>query len=142
MSLDFLAIHHVAIIVSDYEMSKAFYRDILGFEILDEQYREDRNSWKLDIIKGVIQLEIFSFPDSPARPSRPESCGLRHLAFSVSDITSACVLLGEKGISVEPIRLDPYTGKKYTFFADPDGLPLELYEISALSPERYVAQAR
>lgn len=125
------AVHHVAIICADYSRSKAFYTEILGFEILREVYREERNSWKLDLrINGHYQLELFSFPSPPARPSGPEACGLRHLAFSVTDIEKAVAQLESHGVRCEKLRTDPYTGKKFTFFSDPDGLPLELYEQS------------
>jgi glyoxylase I family protein len=122
------AIHHVAIICSDYEKSKAFYTQILGFEIDREVYRAARNSYKLDLsLNGQYCIELFSFPNPPARPSRPEALGLRHLAFSVEDIHIAIKHLNEAGIQTEPIRIDEFTGKKFTFFSDPDGLPLELY---------------
>ncbi|GAA6179205.1 VOC family protein [Shimia sp. NS0008-38b] len=122
--------HHVALIVGDYSVSKAFYCDVLGLEILAENYREDRGSWKLDLALACGgQLELFSFPDSPARASRPEACGLRHLAFRVSDLDDAVAALKSRLVRFEPIRIDEYTGRRFTFFQDPDGLPLELYEV-------------
>ena len=126
--MDFNKIHHVAIICSDYEISKEFYVEKLGFEIIREIYREERQSYKLDLKLGESQIELFSFPNSPKRPSYPEACGLRHLAFEVDDIEEAVKELKGKNIQVEEIRIDEYTGKKFTFFNDPDGLPLELYE--------------
>jgi glyoxylase I family protein len=123
------SIHHVAIICSDYEASKRFYTKILGFTIKAENYRAERKSFKLDLALGERYcIELFSFPDPPARLSRPEACGIRHLAFEVEDLTEATAWLIENGISPEPIRVDEYTGKRFTFFADPDNLPLELYE--------------
>lgn len=126
--MDFNKIHHVAIICSDYEISKEFYVEKLGFEIMREIYREERQSYKLDLKLGESQIELFSFPNSPKRPSYPEACGLRHLAFEVNDIEEAVKELKGKNIQVEEIRIDEYTEKKFTFFNDPDGLPLELYE--------------
>jgi glyoxylase I family protein len=129
MDSSLLAFHHVAIIASDYNRSKIFYMNALGFSVLAENYREDRGSYKLDLIgAGNMRLEIFSFPDSPPRVSRPEACGLRHLAFRVANLEKEVARLKELGVSVEPTRIDEYTGKKFAFFADPDGLPLELYE--------------
>ena len=126
--MDFNKIHHVAIICSNYEISKEFYGEKLGFEIIREIYREERQSYKLDLKLGESQIELFSFPNSPKRPSYPEACGLRHLAFEVDDIEEAVKELKGKNIQVEEIRIDEYTEKKFTFFNDPDGLPLELYE--------------
>lgn len=126
--MDFNKIHHVAIICSNYEISKEFYVEKLGFEIIREIYREERQSYKLDLKLGESQIELFSFPNSPKRPSYPEACGLRHLAFEVNDIEEAVKELKGKNIQVEEIRIDEYTEKKFTFFNDPDGLPLELYE--------------
>ena len=126
--MDFNKIHHVAIICSNYEISKEFYVEKLGFEIIMEIYREERQSYKLDLKLGESQIELFSFPNSPKRPSYPEACGLRHLAFEVDDIEEAVKELKGKNIQVEEIRIDEYTEKKFTFFNDPDGLPLELYE--------------
>ena len=125
--MDFNKIHHVAIICSNYEISKEFYVEKLGFEIIREIYREERQSYKLDLKLGESQIELFSFPNSPKRPSYPEACGLRHLAFEVDDIEEAVKELKGKNIQVEEIRIDEYTEKKFTFFNDPDGLPLELY---------------
>jgi glyoxylase I family protein len=123
-------IHHVAIIASDYARSKHFYTKVLGLEILAEAYRNERDSWKLDLrVSDGVQIELFSFPSPPPRVSRPEACGLRHLAFVVPDIEQAAAHLQEYSIEVEPVRIDEYTGKRFTFFADPDGLPLELYEV-------------
>ncbi|NKI69493.1 VOC family protein [Collimonas pratensis] len=122
-------IHHVAIIASDYQRSKQFYTELLGLEIVAETYRAERDSYKLDLrTADGVQLELFSFPAPPARPSRPEACGLRHLAFRVPDVAAAVQELRAKEIAVEAIRIDEFTGKRFTFFADPDGLPLELYE--------------
>ena len=122
-------VHHIAVIGSDYAASKHFYCDILGFTLLGEFYREERDSWKADLaLNGQYSIELFSFPSPPARVSRPEACGLRHLAFSVADIDAAMAWLQGHGIEVEPVRVDEYTGRRFTFFKDPDGLPLELYE--------------
>lgn len=123
------SIHHAAIICSDYEKSKHFYTTILGLNVIAENYREERNSYKLDLkLPNGGQIELFSFPNSPARPSFPEALGLRHLAFSVDSVELMSEYLVSKNIAVEPIRVDEYTHKKFTFFNDPDGLPLELYE--------------
>lgn len=123
------AIHHVAIICSDYPRSKAFYTDTLGLKIVHEVYREARDSWKLDLeVAPGVQIELFSFPSPPARVSRPEAQGLRHLAFAVDDVDAAVADLTARGVVCEPIRVDEYTGRRFTFFADPDDLPLELYE--------------
>jgi len=122
-------IHHIAIICSDYEKSKHFYSEVLGLKIVREVYREARQSYKLDLEVGDhYQIELFSFPNPPARPSRPEAAGLRHLAFEVDDIESAIAHIESFGIEIEPIRVDEFTGKRFTFFADPDELPVELYE--------------
>lgn len=122
-------IHHLALICSNYEISKHFYTEVLGFTILAEHYRADRQSYKLDLsLNGIYLLELFSFPNPPSRVSRPEACGLRHLAFEVDSLENSVGSLQQKGILTEPIRTDEYTGKRFTFFADPDGLPLELYE--------------
>ncbi|WP_342249166.1 SMU1112c/YaeR family gloxylase I-like metalloprotein [Sphingomonas sp. OTU376] len=129
-------IHHVAIICSDYARSKQFYTEILGFGLLHEAYRDDRDSWKCDLDAGNARIELFSFPSPPPRVSRPEACGLRHLAFAVGDLAAEVARLERLGVRTEPVRQDPYTGKKFTFFADPDGLPLELYEESLSRPEQ------
>ena len=121
-------IHHIAIIVSNYEKPKDFYVNKLGFQILRENYREERGDYKLDLKLGECELEIFSGKNNPKRPSYPEACGLRHLAFKVDDIEKEVEELKALGIEVEPIRLDDITGKRMTFFQDPDGLPLELHE--------------
>jgi len=122
-------IHHIAIICSNYEKSKHFYSEILGLKIVREVYRETRNSYKLDLEVGdQYQIELFSFPDPPARPSRPEAAGLRHLAFEVDNVGEAVAYMHSCGITVELIRVDEFTGKRFTFFADPDGLPIEFYE--------------
>ncbi len=121
-------IHHVAIIVSNYEKSKDFYVNKLGFNIIRENYRSDRGDYKLDLKLGDCELEIFGMKDSPKRVSRPEACGLRHLAFKVECIEEIISELNKKGIETEPIRIDEFTNKKMTFFLDPDGLPLELHE--------------
>lgn len=126
--LNISSIHHIAIICSDYEVSKRFYTEFLGLEILAESYREERESYKLDLKIGDAQIELFSFPATPERPSRPEARGLRHLAFSTDDIDKSMEILRSANIEVEPIRIDELTGKRFTFFADPDNLPLELYE--------------
>jgi glyoxylase I family protein len=123
------AIHHTAIICSDYEKSKHFYTEILGFKILAEHFRAERNSWKLDLeINGRYAIELFSFTDPPKRISRPEACGLRHLAFEVTNIAESIAWLHQHEIKTEAVRIDQFTGKKFTFFADPDNLPLEFYE--------------
>ena len=123
-------LHHIAIICSDYAVSKAFYTEVLGMEIIKEVYREDRQSYKLDLaLNGTYLIELFSFPEPPARPSRPEAAGLRHISFGVTSVEDAISSLSAKHIPSEAIRIDPFTGKKFTFFADPDGLPIELYEI-------------
>lgn len=121
--------HHIAIICSDYEESKVFYTQILGFKIIAETYREQRQSYKLDIaLPNGDQIELFSFPNPPSRSSSPEAQGLRHLAFVVDSVKQSAEHLRDLGIDVEPIRIDELTGKIFTFFKDPDGLPLELYE--------------
>ncbi|GAA4414511.1 VOC family protein [Nibrella viscosa] len=122
-------VHHIAIICSEYAVSKRFYTEILGLTVLQEVYRAERNSYKLDLqLNGQYVIELFSFPDPPRRPSRPEATGLRHLAFAVADVAAAKAILEQQGIAVEPIRTDTHTNRKFTFFSDPDGLPLELYE--------------
>ena len=125
-----LRIHHAAIICSDYSVSKHFYSEVLGLPIIAEHYRENRHSYKLDLgLPDGGQIEIFSFPNAPPRPSTPEAQGLRHLAFAVADVAECKALLEAKGVPVEPVRIDEYTNQRFVFFADPDGLPLELYEV-------------
>ncbi|MES2440072.1 MAG: VOC family protein [Verrucomicrobiota bacterium] len=122
-------LHHVAVICSDYPVSKRFYTEVIGLRIVSEIYRTERDSWKLDLeIPGGPQIELFSFPSAPERPSYPEALGLRHLAFRVRDLDQAVAGLEIQGVAVENIRVDELTGKRFTFFADPDGLPIELYE--------------
>jgi glyoxylase I family protein len=122
-------IHHIAIICRNYEISKQFYTEILGLTPKNEVYRKERDSYKLDLeVNGQYQIELFSFLNPPDRPSFPEAAGLRHLAFEVDNIEKAVEELQGKGIDVEPIRIDEFTEKKFTFFADPDGLPIEFYE--------------
>lgn len=124
-------IHHIAIIGSDYQVSKRFYCEVLGFVLMREVYREERDSWKADLaINGQYIVELFSFPSPVARPSRSEACGLRHLAFQVDDIELAINELTAAGVICEAVRIDPYTQSRFTFFTDPDGLPLELYELT------------
>ena len=125
-----LKIHHAAIICSNYPLSKEFYVGVLGLKIVQETYREQRQSYKLDLeLPSGEQVELFSFPTPPQRTSYPEACGLRHLAFCVEDVEKAIASLKLKNVSCEPIRIDALTGKRHTFFADPDGLPLELVEL-------------
>lgn len=121
-------IHHVAIIASNYERSKAFYTEELELPILREVYRKERDSYKLDLQIGQAQIELFSFPNPPKRVNSPEAVGLRHLCFSVSDMEKAVEWLKSKGIETEAIRIDEWTGQRFTFFKDPDGLPIEIYE--------------
>ena len=122
------SIHHVAIICSNYEQSKRFYVEILGFSIIKETFRAARNSYKLDLQVGKsVQIELFSFPNPPQRVSNPEACGLRHLAFAVDDLDATVSYLESKGVQTEDIRIDELTGKRFTFFKDPDDLPLEIY---------------
>ena len=121
-------IHHIAIIASNYEVSKKFYTEILGLEVIREVYRKERDSYKLDLKLGDSEIELFSFPNAPVRPSYPEARGLRHLAFEVDNIDEAITELNLHGVECEPIRIDEFTGKRFTFFEDPDKLPLELYE--------------
>ncbi|WBL14645.1 SMU1112c/YaeR family gloxylase I-like metalloprotein [Sutcliffiella sp. NC1] len=128
--MNIIGIHHVAIICSNYEKSKHFYTRVLGLPIIEETYREERDSYKLDLqLPDGTQIELFSFPDAPVRPSYPEAQGLRHFAFKVENVEDCVAELEREGISVEPIRIDSLTRKKFTFFMDPDGLPLELYEV-------------
>ena len=122
-------IHHIAIIASDYNRSKHFYTEILDLKVVREVYRDARDSYKLDLeVGGQYQIELFSFPSPPPRPSRPEAAGLRHLAFEVDDIEEAIKAVSHFGVLVEPVRVDEFTGKRFTFFADPDGLPIEFVE--------------
>ncbi len=124
------SVHHIAIIAGDYQRSKRFYTEVLGLEPLREVYRQERDSYKLDLaLNGQYIIELFSFPGAPPRPSRPEAQGLRHLAFGVKNLEESIAGLTARGVETEPIRVDPHTGKKFSFFADPDGLPLELYEL-------------
>ena len=125
----FNAIHHVAIICSDYPTSKHFYTQVLGLKVIAENYREARDSYKLDLaLPDGSQVELFSFPGAPNRPSFPEAQGLRHLAFLVDDVEQVKAYLESNDVEVEPIRIDEFTGKAFTFFQDPDGLPLEVYQ--------------
>ncbi|MCG9547708.1 VOC family protein [Vibrio harveyi] len=125
----FNAIHHVAIICSDYPTSKHFYTQVLGLKVIAENYREARDSYKLDLaLPDGSQVELFSFPGAPNRPSFPEAQGLRHLAFLVDDVDQVKAYLESNAVEVEPIRIDEFTGKAFTFFQDPDGLPLEIYQ--------------
>ena len=127
-----LRIHHAAIIASDYARSKRFYTEVLGLTVVAEHYREARDSWKLDLaLPDGSQVELFSMPGAPPRPSYPEAQGLRHLAFAVADVERSQRQLASHGVATEAVRVDEYTGKRFVFFADPDGLPLELYEVSA-----------
>ena len=126
--MSFDMIHHVAIIGSNYEKSRHFYVDLLGFEVIRENYREERNDHKIDLRLGDCELELFIIPDRPKRPSYPEAYGLRHLAFKVESVDQTVEWLNSLGIATEPVRIDEFTGKKMTFFADPDDLPLEIHE--------------
>ena len=122
-------VHHIAIICSDYEVSKRFYTEILGLKIITETYREERKSYKLDLaLNGEYIIELFSFPNPPKRPTRPEAVGLRHLAFEVDDLNKMIHYLENHNIEVEPVRIDELTNKRFTFIADPDGLPIEFCE--------------
>ncbi|GAB3312280.1 VOC family protein [Hymenobacter humi] len=124
-----LGLHHVALICSDYAASKRFYTEVLGLEVLAETYRPERDSYKLDLaVNGHYLIELFSFPSPPPRPSWPEAAGLRHLAFAVTDVAAAIRHLEQHAVACEPIRTDELTGRRFTFFSDPDGLPLEFYE--------------
>jgi glyoxylase I family protein len=127
--MNILRAHHVAIIGSNYERSKDFYIRVLGLEVLAETHRAERQSYKLDLrLPDGVQIELFSFPNPPKRPSWPEACGLRHLAFEVENIDAAIADLASHDVVAEPVRVDEHTGRRFTFFSDPDGLPLELYE--------------
>lgn len=128
--MHFRKIHHIAIIVSDYQVSRRFYVDTLGFRVIREIYRESRNSYKLDLAMGEdYVIELFSFPNPPARSSQPEACGLRHLAFEVDSVESVKQELESAGVPVEPVRIDETTSRKFTFFKDPDALPIEIDEV-------------
>lgn len=125
-------IHHVAIIAADYARSRDFYLSTLGLTLVSEHYREARDSWKLNLaLPDGCQIELFSFPNPPARPSRPEACGLRHLALASTDLDADILRLAQCGVACEPVRVDEYTERRFTFLADPDGLPIELYEVPA-----------
>lgn len=127
--MNFSKLHHIAIICSDYESSKKFYTEILGFRIINETYRKERESYKLDLaVNESVRIELFSFPNSPERLTHPEAQGLRHIAFSVDNIDLVVKELSKTGVVTESIRIDNVTGKRFTFFADPDGLPIEIYE--------------
>ncbi|NML66132.1 VOC family protein [Hymenobacter sp. RP-2-7] len=129
MALSLLGVHHIAVICTDYAASKAFYTQVLGLAIIREVHRAERASYKLDLALGEqYVIELFSFPSPPPRPSRPEAAGLRHLAFAVADLAAAVRHLAAHGVACEPVRVDEWTGRQFTFFSDPDGLPLELYE--------------
>lgn len=122
-------VHHIAIICSDYTASKKFYTEVLGLQIIREVYRKERDSYKLDLsLNGQYIIELFSFPHPPSRPSRPEAAGLRHIAFAVNDIDATVLALAKHAVIAEPVRIDEFTGKKFTFIADPDDLPVEFYE--------------
>ena len=122
-------LHHIAVIASDYKISKHFYTQILGLEVIREVYREARDSYKLDLLlPDGTQIELFSFPSPPLRPTHPEARGARHIAFEVEDLDACASHLESNGVSVEPVRVDGFTSQRFTFFPDPDGLPLELYE--------------
>ncbi len=125
-------IHHVAIIAADYARSRDFYLNTLGLTLVSEHYREARDSWKLNLaLPDGCQIELFSFPNPPARPSRPEACGLRHLALATTNLDADILRLAQCGVACEPVRVDEYTERRFTFLADPDGLPIELYEVPA-----------
>ncbi len=125
----FTGVHHVAIIASDYERSKTFYTRILGLAVVSETYRRERDSWKLNLaLPDGVEIELFSFPSPPKRPSHPEAAGLRHLALRTTTFAETIATLTAAGVAVEPVRVDELTAKRYTFFADPDGLPIEIYE--------------
>jgi glyoxylase I family protein len=125
----FKSLHHIAIICSDYQRSKHFYVDLLGFKVIREEYRKERDSWKIDLsLNDHYVIELFSFPSPPKRVGYPEAAGLRHLAFEVESIEESVQELNKKGIETEEVRIDPFTQKSFTFFKDPDGLPIELYQ--------------
>ncbi|MGN1280395.1 MAG: VOC family protein [Succinivibrio sp.] len=124
----FNKVHHIAVICTDYEKAKHFYIDLLGFSVIAENYREQTKDYKIDLVCGIVQIELFIKPDAPKRVSSPEACGLRHLAFHVDDVEKTVNELKSKGIDCEEVRLDTFTGKKMTFFRDPDLLPIEIHE--------------
>lgn len=126
--MDLQKVHHIAIIGSNYEASKKFYTDLLGFQVIRENYREERDDYKIDLALGDMELELFIIKDCPKRPSYPEAYGLRHLAFAVESVEKTVNELNSLGIETETVRIDEFTGKKMTFFHDPDGLPLEIHE--------------
>ena len=126
--MDLQKVHHIAIIGSNYEASKKFYTDLLGFQVIRENYREERDDYKIDLALGDMELELFIIKDCPKRPSYPEAYGLRHLAFAVEPVEKTVNELHSLGIETKPVRIDEFTGKKMTFFHDPDGLPLEIHE--------------
>lgn len=129
LALSLSGVHHVAVIASDYARSRQFYTEVLGLAVVHELYRAERQSYKLDLqLPGGVQLELFSFPSPPSRPSYPEACGLRHLALRVPDLEASLRCLAAHHVAVEPLRVDPVTGARFTFIADPDGLPIELVE--------------
>nr|WP_294903515.1 VOC family protein [uncultured Lacibacter sp.] len=129
------SVHHIAIICSNYQVSKKFYTEVLGLTVVREVYRAERNSYKLDLaLNGHYIIELFSFPDPPPRPSRPEALGLRHLAFATNNLDNVVAQLQQQQVEVEPVRVDEFTGKRFTFIADPDGLPLEFYEEGVVKP--------
>ncbi|GAB3227359.1 VOC family protein [Hymenobacter seoulensis] len=128
--LSILRVHHIAVICSDYATSKRFYTDVLGLEVMREVYREERQSWKLDLaLNGQYLLELFSFPETPSRLSRPEATGLRHVAFAVDDLDATIQHLNAQNVASEPVRVDEFTSRRFTFIQDPDGLPIEFYEV-------------
>jgi len=126
--MNFSKVHHIALIASDYQKSRHFYVDLLGFEVIRENFRPEKNDWKIDLKLADLELELFIAPDHPKRPSYPEAYGLRHLAFCVDSVEQTAKELNQKGIATEPVRIDPFTDKKMTFFFDPDGQPLEIHE--------------
>jgi glyoxylase I family protein len=129
-------IHHAAIICSDYAASRRFYTETLGLRVVAENYRAERDSHKLDLaLPDGAQIELFSFTDAPARASYPEALGLRHLAFEVDDVARCKAALESMGVAVEDIRIDEHTSRRFVFFADPDGLPIELYEAAGTTLE-------
>jgi glyoxylase I family protein len=128
--LQFNGVHHIAVIASDAQRSREFYTGVLGLRVVRETFRQERGSWKIDLEGQGLAIELFTFPGAPARLSRPEAMGLRHLALRVGDIHAAVAQITAAGAACEPVRTDDLTGKRFTFFADPDGLPIEVYEHS------------